>query len=77
MQIAIALAVTYALSLVFSLGTHRELLSGVDPETTPPPAAARWSARRALTVLTAATAGVAVMSELLVGSVEHAARRWE
>ena len=74
-QIAIVLAATYLLSLFFSLGTHRELLSGIDPETTPPPAAAaRWSVRRAIVVLVAATLGVAIMSELLVGSVEHAAR---
>lgn len=73
-QIAIVLAITYLLSLFFSLGTHRELLSGIDPETTPPSAAAaRWSVRRAIVVLVTATVGVAAMSELLVGSVEHAA----
>jgi Ca2+:H+ antiporter len=74
-QIAAVLATSYLLSLVFSLGTHRELLSGITPETTPPPAhRARWSIRGALAILMAATIGVGLMSELLVGSVERAAQ---
>ena len=35
-----------------------------------------WSRRKAFTVLAAATAGVAVMSELLVGTVESAGHAW-
>ncbi|HET6882765.1 MAG TPA: calcium/proton exchanger [Pirellulales bacterium] len=73
-QIAIVLAMVYLLSLVFSLGTHRELLSGISPETTPPPASRpHWSVARSLTILVGATIGVAVMSELMVGSVERTA----
>lgn len=69
-EIAVILAVMYVLSLVFSLRTHRHLF-GVpeDQERTAP----EWGRRTALLVLLAATAGVAWMSELLVGTVEPAA----
>lgn len=75
-EIAAILAGVYLLSLVFTFGTHRTLLGNSqaadDAQTvveTP-----GWSNRRALAVLSAATVGVAIMSELLAGSVEHAAR---
>lgn len=74
-EIAVILAVIYLLSLVFSLKTHRHLFAGSETETQTsgehhPP---EWSRRTSFIVLVAATAGVAWMSELLVGSVEHAA----
>jgi Ca2+:H+ antiporter len=69
-EIAVILAVIYCLSLLFSLRTHSHLFAGEDTAHAGPP---EWSRRTALTILLAATAGVAVMSELLVGSVEHAA----
>ncbi|GIW94448.1 MAG: calcium/proton exchanger [Pirellulaceae bacterium] len=71
-EIAAILAVVYLLSLVFALKTHRHLFladhadeewSHYEPE---------WSMRTSLVVLALATAGVALMSEFLVGSVEHA-----
>jgi Ca2+:H+ antiporter len=70
-EIAAILAVVYVLSLVFSLWTHQHLFAGADEEH----AAGRqpeWGRRTALLVLLAATAGVALMSEFLVGSVEKA-----
>jgi Ca2+:H+ antiporter len=74
-EIAVILAAAYGLSLLFSLSTHQHLLAGAGAgaagagkETTP-----GWSRRTALGVLLAATAGVAVMSEFLVGAVEPAA----
>jgi len=64
--VAVILAATYLLSLLFSLKTHRRLLSG-EPhplEGTP------WSVTKAVAVLAAATAGVAVESEILVHAVQ-------
>lgn len=70
-EIAIVLMVTYVLSLVFTLKTHRHLYSGAggDTEVDHPKA----SVGKALLVLLVATAGVAFMSEMLVGAVEEAA----
>jgi Ca2+:H+ antiporter len=74
-EIAIVLIVTYGLTLLFSLRTHRQLFVG-EPE---PVAAAgsdhraSWSAGRSVLVLALATGCIAWMSELLVSSVEHAA----
>jgi Ca2+:H+ antiporter len=73
-EIAVVLAVTYGLSLLFSLKTHQHLFAG--PEDQLPTIGEHhqpeWSRRTSLIVLVAATVGVAVMSELLVKSVEHA-----
>ncbi|NUQ62487.1 MAG: calcium/proton exchanger [Pirellulales bacterium] len=73
-EIALILAVIYVLSLVFSLRTHRHLFSGSEEElqTTGEHHQPEWSRKTSLIILLAATAGVAWMSELLVGSVEHA-----
>lgn len=74
-EIAALLAITYALSLVFSLATHRNLFSPVDePRPGSEHHEPEWSPRVAVLVLLVATAGVAWMSELLVHTVEHAAR---
>ncbi|MGE3536534.1 MAG: calcium/proton exchanger [Candidatus Tectimicrobiota bacterium] len=78
-DIAIILFITYLLSLVFSLRTHKHLYGAVAPHHAPadgthPAAASAWSVQRAVTVLVLATVGVAVMSELLVGAVEHTAK---
>ena len=72
--IALVLFVTYLLSLVFSLVTHKELFAGdtLAAGKSDDHAAAPWSVRKSLIVLAAATVLVAVMSELLVGSVESA-----
>jgi Ca2+:H+ antiporter len=73
-EIAVILAVIYVLSLVFSLRTHRHLFAGPEKElqTTGEHHQPEWSRRTSLIMLVLATAGVAWMSELLVGSVEHA-----
>ena len=65
--IAIALIVAYTLGLLASLRAHRQ--SGSASGRRPAP---RWSRRRALVVLAAASALVALASDTLVGSVEHA-----
>jgi Ca2+:H+ antiporter len=71
--IAVVLIATYLLSLVFSLGTHSHLYRPTN-ETAGDDTihGDLWPRRRAVLVLLIAAALVAVMSELLVGSVEHA-----
>jgi Ca2+:H+ antiporter len=74
-EIAVVLFITYCASLVFTLRTHRDLY-GV---TTGGPGNAprgghRMSVRRAVILLFASTAAVAVVSELLVTSVSESAR---
>jgi Ca2+:H+ antiporter len=76
-EIAVVLAVVYVLSLLFTLRTHAHLMEGehVGPPTkTNEPERRAWSVRAAVIVLVVATAGVAVMSEWLVGAVENAAQ---
>jgi len=71
--VAAILIAVYAASLLFTLHTHRRLLgpagevAGAAHEEEPV-----WSIRRAATLLVLATAGVALMSELLVGATEEA-----
>ncbi len=71
-EIAIVLAITYVLSLVFSLHTHKRYFAGETPpdDTDNSPS---WGMKRSFLVLAAATALIAWMSEILVGSVEGAA----
>jgi Ca2+:H+ antiporter len=72
-EIAAVLALIYLLSLIFTLVTHRDLFSG---EESAPAACGHsrpeWHWGTGLTLLLAATAGVAWMSHLLVGTVEQA-----
>jgi Ca2+:H+ antiporter len=71
--LAVVLLATYALGLVFTLRTHRPLFSG-ERTADAAPAQGGWSVGKAVGVLAVATAGVVWMSEVLVGSVEHAAK---
>lgn len=77
LEIAIVLFVTYLLSLVFSLRTHRHLYAGngvqAGEEVTD---AGGWSKTKSLMVLLISTAFVALMSEFLIGAVEHTAVRF-
>jgi Ca2+:H+ antiporter len=67
------LLISYCAGLIFSLRTHRGLfnphLDGDEDDGGKRP----WSVRRSVGLLAIAGAGVALMSELLVGSIEHAA----
>jgi Ca2+:H+ antiporter len=72
LEIAIVLVAAYALSLVFSLGTHRHLYAGARPHRER--VAAGASAWRPVLLLLGATLLVAWMSELLVGAVDEASR---
>jgi Ca2+:H+ antiporter len=72
-EISIVLVIAYALSLLFSLRTHRHLYVGEAGPHTDELSPAGHSMWKALALLLAATAGVALMSELLVGAVEETA----
>jgi Ca2+:H+ antiporter len=74
-EISLVLLLTYGLSLLFSLHTHKQLFSGHSAE-----AAAveendhkSWSLGKSIGVLSGSTALIAWISEMLVGSVEQAA----
>jgi Ca2+:H+ antiporter len=75
-EIAVVLFVTYALGLVFTLRTHREAFAPPDAAGDAHGSATdeRGSVRGALLLLLGSTAGVAVVSEVLVGSVAATAR---
>jgi Ca2+:H+ antiporter len=68
--VAVILMATYVAGLFFSLRTHREVFR---PHGEPTEAEGAWSVRRSLLTLAAAAIAVAVMSEVLVGSIEGAA----
>lgn len=68
--VCVILVFTYILSLVFSLVTHRDLISGLKDEEAAAISGATWGLRHASAVLLVATAFVAWMSEILVGAVE-------
>jgi Ca2+:H+ antiporter len=72
LEIAVVLFALYLASLLFTLKTHRHLYDASGEET--PGGEAGGSLRRAIAVLAAATIGVAVMSEILVGAVQPTAR---
>ena len=72
-EIAVVLFATYLLSLLFTLRTHAHLYVGGAHEGDEALGTRAWSRRKSVLVLLAATAGVALMSEALVASIEHAA----
>jgi Ca2+:H+ antiporter len=70
----VLLLATYGLGMVFSLKTHREVFASVEAAAGPavkeePP----WPLGLALATLAGVTVLVALVSEIFVGSVEHAA----
>lgn len=75
LEIAVVLMATYLASLVFTLKTHRHLYTGSahGEEGAPavPPTTSAWPP---IIVLLVSTAGIALMSEVLVGAVDEAAR---
>ncbi len=70
LEISIVLLLAYAAHLVFSLVTHKQLFAG---ETAPEENGKAWGVAKSLIVLSGATALIAWVSEILVGSVEPAA----
>jgi Ca2+:H+ antiporter len=80
-EISVVLLLTYVLSLWFSLRTHAHLYVGEagmhdEDDTGDDGVVHRPSTGRAVALLLAATVGVALMSELLVGAVEETARQF-
>jgi Ca2+:H+ antiporter len=72
LEISIVLIATYAMHLVFSLRTHKQLFSGGQPQEAVTNGEV-WPLRRSILMLAGVTAVLAWMSEILVGSVEPAA----
>jgi Ca2+:H+ antiporter len=70
-EIAVVLLVSYCISLVFTLGTHRSLYGSAAP---PSAAGQGRSVRRPVVLLLVSTLAVALVSEVLVGAVEATAR---
>jgi Ca2+:H+ antiporter len=74
-EIAVVLFVTYCLSLIFTLRTHRGLYGPKDSDDEKMGGGRdRGSSRAAILMLLGATIGVAVVSELLVSTVTKAAQ---
>src|SRR5262245_3988495 len=67
LEIAIVLFALYIASLFFSLKTHRHLYTGENTGMALAHDGDSWSTRNSIVVLALATAGVALMSEALVG----------
>jgi len=72
-EIAVVLLVTYCLSLVFTLVTHRQLYGVDEHREKQPTAEGDGGSRRWVLLLLGATAAVAVVSEMLVGAVAETA----
>jgi len=72
MEISVILLIVYAASLVFTLITHKALFGSEGGEAHGGEAQP-WSVGKSMAVLAGATALIAWVSEILVGSVEHAA----
>ena len=68
--VSVLLLAVYAMAMVFSLHTHKHIFNPLAEDEA---VHAHWSKGKAVLVLGLAAALVAVMSEVLVGSVEHAA----
>ncbi len=75
LEISVVLLATYALSLFFSLKTHKQLFSGSCEVDELEERAAHWPLSRSIAVLAGATVLIAWMSEILVGSVQEAAKQ--
>lgn len=76
LEIAIVLFITYILNLLFTLKTHKHIYAGdnIHPEENHSNAGNSWSKGKSISVLLISTAFVALMSEFLVGAVEHTAK---
>ena len=75
LALAIVMLVLYILGLIFSLITHRDIFleDTDDGEEEEEP---EWSLRKGVVIMAAAAVAVAVMSEILVSTVEGAAEQF-
>ena len=72
LAVSVVLLILYGLSLLFSLKTHARLFEGEDSEEEAP----RWTVRRAVVLLGAATLGTVAVAEVLVRALEPATHAW-
>jgi Ca2+:H+ antiporter len=70
--VALVLIAVYCAGLLFSLGTHRQLFNPFHEDEGPDEDS--WTMQRAVTVLALSGVVVALLSEVLVGSIEGAAK---
>ena len=79
LEIAIVLFITYVLSLIFSLKTHKHLYDGSEgaEDKAEDAGGAHWSRTTSLIVLVVATVLIAIMREFLVGSIEETAKQFK
>jgi Ca2+:H+ antiporter len=70
-SVCVILVITYVMSLIFSLGTHKNLMNGVPDEAMEQIEEKVWGVRHSSGALLGATLLVAWMSEILVGAVEE------
>ena len=73
LAIAILLMLVYFAGLLFSLRTHRDLFNPGTEEEEDEGGEEPWTVRRSVAMLGLAGVAVGVMSEILVGSIHHAA----
>ena len=73
LAVAALLMLCYILSLWFSLKTHKHLYIGGKHAGEPEENGKGWDTKKSIIVLLIATIGVAFMSEMLVGVIEHVA----
>lgn len=71
--VSVLLLGVYVLSLVFLLRTHADLFRGEEPAGQPEPHGLPWSVSLTVGVMSTVTLLIVWMSEILVGTVEHAA----
>lgn len=76
LYVAVILFITYILSLVFSLQTHKNLYDTTDYETPGLEDEEVWSVKKSAIILAIATIFVALMSEMLVHSIEETVVSW-
>ncbi len=75
--ISVVLFLTYLLSLIFSLKTHKHLyIRAVDEEASEAIGIKGWSTPASITVLLVSTVLVSMLSEILVGGVEKVANEF-
>jgi Ca2+:H+ antiporter len=78
---SVILLLVYAAGLLFTLRTHAHLLTRAprivdEAEGPSDPHEEQWSVKKSVLLLLAASAGIAVVAELLVGSTEQVAARF-
>lgn len=76
LALAIIMIALYVLGLIFSLITHRDIFDDEDEDEDGEKETPAWSFKKSLSIMIGATICVAVMSEILVKTVEGAAEQF-